>query len=194
MKINEIFYSLQGEGHHSGTPAIFIRLSGCNLKCPFCDTVHNDGIDMSDHEIYLEIAKYPARMVILTGGEPSLFITDDFVQGLKSRGYYIAIETNGTHRLPKSIDWITVSPKDTFVTDNSAAQIVLSSCDELKVIFTGETPKSYPHIKAHHRYLQPCDTGDVKTNSELLTQCIDYIKCNPEWNLSLQTHKILGIR
>ena len=78
-KINEIFYSLQGEGYHTGTPAVFIRFSGCNLKCPFCDTQHEDGILMSDEDIVTEVSRYPAATVILTGGEPSLWIDREFV-------------------------------------------------------------------------------------------------------------------
>ena len=85
-KINEIFYSLQGEGYHTGTPAVFIRFSGCNLKCPFCDTQHEDGILMSDEDIVTEVSKYPAATVILTGGEPSLGIEREFVDWLHQEG------------------------------------------------------------------------------------------------------------
>lgn len=110
-KINEIFYSLQGEGFHTGTPAVFIRLSGCNLKCPFCDTQHEEGVLMTDEEIMAEVGKYPAMMVILTGGEPSLWIDREFVDRLHRMGKYVCIETNGTHELPDNIDWVTCSPK-----------------------------------------------------------------------------------
>ena len=110
-KINEIFYSLQGEGYHTGTPAVFIRFSGCNLKCPFCDTQHEDGILMSDEDIVTEVSRYPAATVILTGGEPSLWIDREFVDCLHQAGKYVCIETNGTHPLPDNIDWVTCSPK-----------------------------------------------------------------------------------
>ena len=110
-KINEIFYSLQGEGFHTGTPAVFIRFSGCNLKCPFCDTHHEEGTLMSDEEILAEVRKYPARTVILTGGEPSLWIDEELINLLHQAGKFICIETNGTHPLPDGIDWITCSPK-----------------------------------------------------------------------------------
>ena len=99
-KINEIFYSLQGEGFHTGTPALFIRFSGCNLKCDFCDTRHEDGKLMSDEEIVEQAAQCPARMVILTGGEPSLFVDDALVEKLHGIGKYVCIETNGTHPVP----------------------------------------------------------------------------------------------
>ena len=95
-KINEIFYSLQGEGYHTGTPALFIRFSGCNLKCPFCDTQHEEGRWMDDEEIWAEAAACPARTVILTGGEPSLWIDDALIDGLHRLGKYVCIETNGT--------------------------------------------------------------------------------------------------
>ena len=108
-KINEIFYSLQGEGYHTGTPAVFIRFSGCNLKCPFCDTQHEDGILMSDEDIVTEVSKYPAATVILTGGEPSLWIDREFVDCLHQAGKYVCIETNGTRLLPDNIDWVTCS-------------------------------------------------------------------------------------
>ena len=106
-KINEIFYSLQGEGAHTGTPAVFVRFSGCNLKCDFCDTSHESGIEMADEAIIEEVCKYPCRMVILTGGEPGLWIDDALVDALHKAGKYVAIETNGTQVLPEAIDWVT---------------------------------------------------------------------------------------
>ena len=87
-KINEIFYSLQGEGYHTGTPAVFVRFSGCNLKCGFCDTRHEEGVMMTDEEIIAEVKKYPAVMVILTGGEPSLWIDDHLIGLLHQAGKY----------------------------------------------------------------------------------------------------------
>lgn len=111
-KINEIFYSLQGEGRHTGVPSVFVRFSGCNLRCPFCDTRHEEGRMMSDAEIFAEVARYPGEWVILTGGEPGLWIDEEFVTSLKkATGKRVAIETNGTRPLPSSIDWVCVSPK-----------------------------------------------------------------------------------
>ena len=110
-KINEIFYSLQGEGFHTGTPAVFVRFSGCNLKCSFCDTQHESGVMMSDDDIVAEVSRYPSTMVILTGGEPSLWIDEAFVDRLHEAGKYVCIETNGTRPLPANIDWVTCSPK-----------------------------------------------------------------------------------
>ena len=110
-KINEIFYSLQGEGFHVGTPAVFVRFSGCNLKCEFCDTRHGEGVMMSDEEILEQVCQYPCKTVILTGGEPGLWVDEDLVAALHKAGKYVCIETNGTCVLPESIDWVTCSPK-----------------------------------------------------------------------------------
>lgn len=142
-KINEIFYSLQGEGHHTGYPSIFIRFSGCNLQCPFCDTAHENGIFMSDDDILRAVQLYSADWIVLTGGEPSLYIDDDFIRLLKRvTGKKIAIETNGTREVPDSLDWVTVSPK-TGICGKSpegggskvdhVAEIKVRHADEIKV-------------------------------------------------------------
>ena len=103
-RLNEIFYSLQGEGAHTGTPCIFVRFSGCNLHCPFCDTDHLQGTPMSDADIVSYINTYPAEWIVLTGGEPSLWIDDDFIHTLHiATGKKIAIETNGTQPVPDEI-------------------------------------------------------------------------------------------
>lgn len=114
MKINEIFYSLQGEGYWTGTPAVFVRLSGCNLRCSFCDTSHENGTQRKEEDIVAEVAKYPAHHVVITGGEPSLFLTHSLVEALHQAGKFVAVETNGTHPLPDNVDWVTLSPKDRF--------------------------------------------------------------------------------
>ena len=194
MKVNEIFYSLQGEGYHAGTAAVFVRLSGCNLQCPFCDTQHESGSEMTEDEIVAEVAKYPARLVVVTGGEPSLQLTRGFVNALHDVDKMMAVETNGTRRLPGNVDWITLSPKDAYLGDK--AKPVLNYVDEIKVVFDGEhEPSMYPGIMCTHaRFLQPCDTGDPVRNAEIVNAAIEYIKKDPRWKLSLQIHKILNIR
>lgn len=193
-KINEIFYSIQGEGFHAGTPAIFIRFSGCNLHCSFCDTKHESGTLMSDDAIVEEVLKYPARLIILTGGEPSLFITDTLIERLHKAGKYIAVETNGTHLLPASVDWITLSPKDCFC---KGAAIKLKRCDELKLVYT---PQSAPFIERYatfpstHYYLQPCDTGDPAENKTIVQKTVHYCLQHPLWSVSIQLHKVLNVR
>lgn len=190
FKINEIFYSLQGEGFWTGTPSVFIRFSGCNLRCPFCDTIHDKGKNMSEEEIIQSIDIYPANHVILTGGEPSLFVTKSLLDKLHSIGKYVAIETNGTNKLPEGIDWITVSPKNNFV---EKATPIIRQCDELKIVFSNTNFDPHIEIKANHRFLQPCDTGNSEKNQKILQAAIAFIKENPTWRLSIQTHKIIGI-
>lgn len=193
MIVNEIFYSLQGEGFYSGTPSIFIRFSGCNLQCPFCDTQHQQGRTMSEEEIIEEVDHYKGLHVVITGGEPSLQLTASLVDKLHAIGKYVAVETNGTHELPGNVDWITLSPKESFV-KQSSARVKLTHCNELKVVFTGAPIADYSHIKAQHHFLQPCDTGNKQKNASILKATIDYCLDNPQWSLSLQMHKIVGVR
>lgn len=192
MRINEIFYSLQGEGFFTGTPSVFIRLSGCNLQCPFCDTSHQTFTEMSEEEIAHQAAGYKARHVVITGGEPSLQLTDTLVEKLHKAGKFVTVETNGTHPLPHNIDWITLSPKDAFVRQGS--QIALTRCHEIKLVYDGRPLPSYPTLETLHRFLQPCDTGNESQNRQILNDAINYCLQHPEWRLSLQTHKLIDIR
>ena len=188
--VNEIFYSLQGEGHFSGTPAVFVRFAGCNLRCPFCDTDHANGVPMTAQEIVAAVSRFPAHHIILTGGEPSLHITRELIAALHEAGAFVAIETNGTHTLPEGIDWVALSPKDAYV---AGAQPVLAACDELKVVFDGGEPATHYDIRARYRYLQPCDTGDAGRNAVITKKAVAWCLAHPDWRLSLQVHKILDI-
>lgn len=192
MRINEIFYSLQGEGRNTGRAAIFIRFASCNLRCPFCDTDFKSFQEMSVEDILEAIASYPSKFVVLTGGEPTLQIEDAFIAVLHSHDYEVAIETNGTRPVPKDIDWITVSPKEAFV--GEVGRIVVKQCNELKCVFDGVHPIKDYGIEAEYRYIQPCDTGDTDKNKKINQACFDYILQHPEWRLSLQTHKMIGFR
>ena len=193
MLVNEIFYSLQGEGYHSGTPAVFVRFSGCNLRCPFCDTDHENGVEMTEEEVVGAVKHYPARLVVITGGEPALQLTESLVDALHVIDKTVAVETNGTLALPDNVDWITLSPKDTWLKEEAA--LVLERANELKVVFDGvHEPQAYSNIAVSHRFLQPCDTGDAERNAEIVQATIEYIKKNPAWRLSMQIHKILNIR
>ena len=194
-KVNEIFYSLQGEGYNTGTASVFIRLSGCNLRCTFCDTRHEEGTIMSLPEIVEQVMQYPqAPLIVLTGGEPSLWIDNDFVMGLKQMtGKRIAIETNGTHPLPHGIDWVTLSPK-TGLGDSGDIPVVLTRCDELKVVFLGQDLAQYNTITANHRYLQPCWVNDKEQRLSNMRATVQAVLDNPQWRLSLQTHRILDIK
>jgi len=193
-KINEIFYSLQGEGYHSGTPAVFVRFSGCNLRCHFCDTQHQEGRIMSPQEIVEEVNKYPkAPLVVLTGGEPSLFINEAFVDELKQKtNKTIAIETNGTRPLPANLDWVTLSPKAAFA-GGDIFPCVVNRCDELKVVYLGQDLAQYNGIEAQHRFLQPCFCENETMRQANMKACVDAVMQNPGWRLSLQIHRVLDI-
>lgn len=193
MRVNEIFYSLQGEGFYVGVPSVFIRLSGCNLQCSFCDTTHQSFIDMSESEIVDVVAQYPAQHIVITGGEPSLQLTASLIEMLHGLGKEVAVETNGTHILPENVDWITLSPKGAFITSVSA-NVVLKRCNEIKVVFTGNELPNYDDIACDHYFLQPCDVGDEEKNKEIVEATIAYCLQHPKWRLSLQTHKLVGIR
>ena len=201
MKVNEIFYSLQGEGHYTGTPAVFVRFAGCNLRCWFCDTDFETGEEMSEVEIVRAIAQFPSHYVVLTGGEPTLQLTASLCDKLHAQGYYLMMETNGTRPLPEGcqIDWITCSPKLIDAGDGmrKLAAIRLSHIDELKVVFEDSPTQDmslYEQIPATEYRLQPCDTQDSLSNQAILNKTIKYILQHPKWKLSLQTHKILNVR
>lgn len=193
-RIHEIFHSLQGEGFHSGTPAVFVRFSGCNLRCHFCDTDHRDGRMMTAEEIVAEVlALPPSPLLVLTGGEPSLFIDEALVSRLKhDTGMMVAVETNGTRPLPAAVDWVTLSPKDAFE-GGDAEPCVLRTCDELKVVYTGQDLARYDHIQTNHRFLQPCFSCMREQNEQNLRACVQAVLRNPQWRLSLQIHRILGL-
>lgn len=206
MRVNEIFYSLQGEGHNTGRAAVFVRFAGCNLRCPFCDTDFSDYREMSADDIIREISAFPARFVVLTGGEPSLQVTAQFVDQLHEVGFEVAIETNGTRPVPENIDWVTVSPKKKTTPRppyEGGSNVSLGDWqrqpDEIKVIFDGAcNPDDF--LPPRHNndspflYLQPCDVGDPLKNNAIVEACVEYIKLHPQWRLSLQTHKLVGFK
>ena len=207
--VKEIFYTLQGEGAHAGRPAVFCRFSGCNLwsgresdrataKCRFCDTdfVGVDGPGGGRFELPENLATaidraWPAdrntgqKFVVCTGGEPLLQIDSALIDALHARSFEIAVETNGTVQAPAGIDWICVSPK-------AGTHLVQRSGDELKLVFpqTASDPSDFQHLSFRNFFLQPMDGPDRVRNTELAVRyCLDH----PNWRLSLQTHKFLGI-
>jgi len=188
MRVNEIFYSVQGEGFYTGTPAVFVRLSGCNIKCDFCDTDHFSSVEMTEEEVVGAVVKWPAKHIVITGGEPTLQLTTSFVEKLHDVGRYVQIETNGTLKLPEGcyIDWVTCSPKH--------KEVVIQRIDELKVVYQGQDMSAYDKYEAKEYRLQPCDTKDPERNQEILNDTLNYILDNPKWKLSLQTQKILNVR
>lgn len=197
-RINEIFYSLQGEGHHSGYPCVFVRFSGCNLQCPFCDTRHNEGVAMTDTDIVHAVNLYKANWVVLTGGEPSLWIDSDFIRLLhQATGKKIAIETNGTNPLPEGIDWVTVSPKIGIVDVIGEPEIKVKRADEIKVVDVGQELDGYFNLPCMGKntlmYLQPCYVTDMKTRESNTMRTVRRVLQDPRWTLSLQIHRYLGI-
>lgn len=218
--VKELFYSLQGEGANTGRPAVFCRFSGCNLwsgreadradaACDFCDTdfVGTDGDGGAKFSTAEDLANaienlWPnteadqghvqgqntavQRFVVLTGGEPGLQVDRDLVDALHRHRFEIAIETNGTVDLPDTINWVTVSPK-------GHAELKVQQGDELKLVYPqkGIDPAVYAELPFDHLYLQPKDGPDSRENTLL---ALDYCRRHPQWRLSLQTHKMLGIR
>ncbi|MBR1406969.1 MAG: radical SAM protein [Bacteroidales bacterium] len=185
-RVNEIFYSLQGEGWWTGTPAVFVRLAGCNLRCPFCDTDFSHAEAWSLEELVAEALRLSSgcRHLVLTGGEPSLQVDDAFVQAFHWAGFSLHIETNGTHPLPEGIDWVTLSPKEDWQPQGT---VVLEKADELKLVYTGQDVQRWLSFPADHYFLQPCSGENTK-------EVVRYVLDHPRWSLSLQTHKILDIR
>ncbi|WP_027859157.1 7-carboxy-7-deazaguanine synthase [Marinobacterium jannaschii] len=205
--IKEMFYSLQGEGAHSGRPAIFCRFTGCNLWsgreqdrakaiCDFCDTdfIGTDGSNGGKFKTAAELAQAILSLwpqdrkdcyVIFTGGEPALQLDDELIAACKALGMVIAIETNGTKPLPNGIDWICVSPK-------ASAEVIIERGNELKLVYpqTDAMPSRFESMQFEHFYLQPMD-GPAR--SENTSATVQYCLENPRWKLSLQTHKIIGI-
>lgn len=193
--VNEIFYSLQGEGYYTGMAAIFIRFAACNLRCPFCDTDFSKGQRMSAESILRACDELTRNkpLIVLTGGEPTLQVDAALCAALHETGYKtIAMETNGTNPIPEGVDFVTCSPKCDFVKDYET----IKEANEVKIVFDGQhnPAKWLQAIKARYYYLQPCDTGIPDKNKEIVNACINYIKFYPAWRLSLQTQKITNIR
>lgn len=190
--INEIFYSLQGEGRWAGRAAIFVRFSGCNLKCPFCDTDFKEHKAMTAKDILGELLKYSqCNFVVLTGGEPTLQVTDELLDMLHANNYYVAMETNGTREVSLKVDWVTVSPKKAYVKEGG---VWVMTADEVKVVYDGMHEPEDFGIEASEYYVQPCDTGNAERNADILKLCINWVEGHPKWKLSLQQQKIINVR
>ncbi len=192
-RVNEIFYSIQGEGRWAGRAAVFVRFSGCNLKCPFCDTDFTAFKEMSANDILREVSNVGGDccFVVITGGEPTLQIDTILINLFHEKGYFLAMETNGTHAIPEGIDWVTCSPKTAFVHNGAVA---IKEASEVKVVFDGVHPISDCGISARYYYVQPCDVGDKDKNLLILKQTVAFVELHPKWQLSLQLHKIINVR
>jgi len=219
--VKEIFYTLQGEGAQTGRAAVFCRFSGCNLwsgreedrsraVCQFCDTDFvgtgpdggkfksakelADAIDRSwkgegrntNGESSPSSAGAPKKYVVCTGGEPLLQVDENLIAELHAHGFEVAVETNGTRPAPKSLDWICVSPK-------AGAPLVQTTGSELKLVYpqVDAPPEKFEELGFRHFFLQPMDGPDTAANTE---RAIDYCLRHPRWRLSIQTHKLVGLR
>jgi 7-carboxy-7-deazaguanine synthase len=208
--IKEIFYTLQGEGHNTGRAAVFCRFAGCNLWtgreadrataiCGFCDTdfvgAGPDGGKFATADALADAvaARWPHApepgvrpLVVCTGGEPLLQLDPPAIEALRRRGFEVAVETNGTQPVPPGLDWVCVSPK-------AAAPLVVESGDEIKLIFPqrGADPQMFEALAFTHFFLQPMDGPDVMSNTRM---ALEFCLAHPKWRISLQTHKLLGLR
>jgi len=191
LKVKEIFYSLQGEGGRQGAASIFVRLSGCNLKCDFCDTDFSGGEDMSLEQILLQIRQFPCRWIIWTGGEPTLQLTDECLLFFKRAGFHQAIESNGYNRLSELLDYIVVSPKG--ATDY--AKKINPKLDEVRlpVCENDRIPPIESLPEATFYFLSPVFTKEPTRTKANIEYCIEQVKQNPQWRLSLQIHKWIDI-
>ena len=206
--VKEIFYTLQGEGFHAGRPAVFCRFTSCNLWtgreedraraiCTFCDTdfVGTNGPGGGRFRNAAALAEaidnaWPGagsehRMVVCTGGEPLLQLDSEVVDALHARGFYVAVETNGTQPAPDGIDWTCVSPK-------IGAPLKLTAGDELKLVYpqAGGDPEQFEHLNFSSFRISPMDGPNIRENT---AAAVEYCLKRPQWRLSLQTHKYLGI-
>jgi len=194
-RINEIFFSLQGEGARTGQPSLFLRFSKCNLTCKVethgfdCDTEFESGQDLTVDEILAELKVLTAECswVVLTGGEPALQIDRVLIDALHEAGYQLAIETNGTVELPPGLDWVTVSPK---VAEHAIRQRV---ADEVKYVRTYGQALPETSVKAEKFWISPAFEGD-RVDPRTLEWCVQLVKDNPHWGLSPQMHKFWGLR
>jgi len=214
--VKELFPTLQGEGAHTGRAAVFCRFTGCNLwsgreedrssaVCQFCDTdfVGSDGDgggkfetaqDLADaiEQAWLSTQAGPQqRYVVFTGGEPLLQLDKELIDAIHHKGFELAIETNGTLKVPTGVDWVCVSPK-------SGADLVVLQADEIKLVIPQSGHQNLENLLARfekmdyrHRYLQPMDGAQLAENTQL---AIQLCQKRPLWRLSMQTHKIIGIR
>lgn len=206
--VKEIFYTLQGEGVQAGRPAVFCRFAGCNLwsgreqdrahaTCSFCDTdfvgVGPDGGRFATAEALADAvaARWPATgggrpYVVCTGGEPLLQLDEPAIEALHARGFEVAVETNGTQPLPRGLDWVCVSPK-------ADAPLAVTGGDELKLVFPQRLapPERFLGLDFRHWLLQPMDGPDLAATTRAT---VDYCLAHPQWRLSVQTHKVVGVR
>jgi 7-carboxy-7-deazaguanine synthase len=200
--VKELFLTVQGEGANIGRVAVFTRFAGCNLwsgreedrtraVCQFCDTDFVGGTAFTSAETLADavsaawLGASDQKMTVLTGGEPLLQVDAPLIQALKARGFYVAIETNGTRALPAPLDWVCVSPK-------AGAPLVLHQANELKLVYpqAGASPSDFARFPAQHHWLSPMDGPNLRHNTE---EAAAYCLNHPRWRLAIQAHKTWGL-
>lgn len=206
MKVNDLFYTIQGEGYWAGRAAVFVRLSGCNLwsgeerdrasaLCTFCDTEFTNYVELAEDVILGQMeAEWDAlnedKMVVFTGGEPTLQLRGAFLKQCQYQGWYTAIETNGTKDLPVGLDWVCVSPK--------TKTLRVKEGNELKFVYPQDhiDPEMFSHLKFDHFWVSPKNVPG--TSGELdagnIAKAVEYVLGHPKWRLNTQTHKVIGVR
>lgn len=196
LPVNEMFYSLQGEGHHAGLAAFFVRLAGCEVGCPWCDTKESWKVDENQiiklDAILKAIALTRARSVVVTGGEPTLYALDRLCKALKNNDLKVFLETSGVYPLTGTWDWVCLSPKN----HRQPLTEIYRRADELKIVISTDSDVQWAEENARkvsatcQLYLQ----ADWNNDEKMIPFLINYIKNHPQWKLSLQTHKLLNIR
>lgn len=185
INIAEIFTSIQGEGSWTGRAATFIRFAGCNLDCEWCDTDHKQKKSMTEESIVREVLQHSTRNIVITGGEPTIqYGLYELVHLLHNKGFNVAIETNGTHYVDMGqFECVTVSPKNVASTKQRI-------CTDLKVVYVGQDLSIYfDMFRPQQFYLQP-----LSNKKESIDACVKIVMQDPRWRLSLQTHKLIGVR
>jgi 7-carboxy-7-deazaguanine synthase len=195
LPVMELFYTVQGEGFHSGTAAYFIRLAGCDVGCVWCDVKESWQVEHSQYitvkQIVEKALEHPCRIAVITGGEPCMYDLTSLIQLLHDSGFKVHIETSGAYPLSGNPDWVCVSPKKF----KSPLKEALEDADELKVVVFNTSDYEWAEKNAAsvsskcQLFLQP----EYEKSTRILPGIVDYVKANPKWRISLQTHKFIGI-
>jgi organic radical activating enzyme len=195
-KVMETFYSIQGEGYHTGKSAFFIRLSGCDIGCSWCDVKESWDAENSSlksvEELVSEAVSYKAQRVIITGGEPAMYNLTSLTHGLKAEGIQTHLETSGVYKITGIWDWVCISPKKFKAPMVSEMQ----KADELKIVVVNKS--DYSWAQEHGKNVKPdCKLflqPEWDKSSRVIESINEYVKDYPEWRISLQTHKYMNIR
>jgi 7-carboxy-7-deazaguanine synthase len=196
-RVSEIFYSIQGEGLYTGQAMTFVRMTGCNLNCSFCDTQisRHKYFLLSEIHILKRVKRYPSKHICITGGEPCLQDLEDLILILRLNGFILHLETNGTQSIPPGFDHITLSPKNCRILFSSIKKAhSIKFLFGLKVGYEEVLEKVYPYVKNKNLFIQPIYLPSQEETKKNIKACIQLVKKHPQFRLSLQTHKMIGVR